>query len=116
MRMSDAVVFRLQLLRNQQIIFGLEEVCATVNRQLKIVPVSNGIFRACFDAVTAEDAASIIDVVDRRITFIHTDALFGWSRVVGGNYVNALGRTRSRAEVTGHTLLAPEFVNMQKVL
>ena len=39
-----------------------------------------------------------------------------WTRIVRSNDVNALGRTRSRAEITGHTLLAPEFVNVQKVL
>jgi len=115
-RMRDAVVFRLQLFRDQQIIFGLEEICATVNRQFKIVAVSNGILRAGLDAITAEDAASIIDVINRRITFIDTSALRRWPWIVSSDDVNALRRTRRGAEITRNTLLAPELVDVQKVL
>src|SRR5215212_8393850 len=115
-RQSDPVVFRLKLFRNQQIIFGLEEICAAVNRQLKIVTVSDGVLRAGLDTITAEDAAPVIDVVNGRIAFVHTYALFGRPRIVGGNDVNTFRRTRGGAEVTGNALFAPELVDVQEVL
>src|SRR5688572_33490020 len=116
MRQSDPVVLRLQLFGNQQIIFGLEEVGATVNRQFKVVAVSDGILRTGLDTIPAEDAASIINVVDGRIPFIDTGALFGRSGIIRGHDVNALRRTRGRAQVTGYALLTPELVDVQKVL
>ena len=90
MRERDAVILRLQLLGDQQIIFGLEEIRATVNRELKIVTVRDRVFRTRFDAETAENAAPVIDVVNRRVAFVDSDSLFRRTRVVGGNDVNAL--------------------------
>ena len=78
--------------------------------------MSDGVLGTGLDAETAEDAAAIIDVVNGCVTFIDTDALFGWSRIVGGNDVDAFRRTGGRAEITGHTLLASELVNVQQVL
>src|SRR5215213_5739851 len=116
MRQRDSIVFRLKLFGNQQIIFGLEEICTTVNREFKIVTVSNGVLRTGLDTITTEDAASIIDVVNRRVAFVDADSLLGRPRVVCGNDVDTFGRTRSRAEITGYTLLSTQLVDVQKVL
>src|SRR5215213_7376409 len=112
MRKRDSIVLRLKLFGNQQIIFGLEEIGATVNRQFKIVTVSDGVLRTGLDTITAEDATSIVDVVNGRVTFVDTGAFFGWTRIVGGDDVNTFRRTRSSAEITGDALLAPELVDV----
>src|SRR6185437_14282157 len=105
-----------KLLRDQQIVFRLEEIRATVNRQLEVVAVSDRILRTSFDAETAEDATTVMEVVDRRVTLIDTDALLGRSWIVGGNDVDTVRRARCGAEITRDTLLAPELVDVQQVL
>src|SRR5688500_3359764 len=114
MRERNAVVLRLQLLRDQQIVFSLEEIRATVNGKFKVVAVRDRVLRTRLDAITAKDATAVIDVVDLRVTFIDADTLFGRTRIVSRNDVNALGRTRGRAEITSDTLFAAEFVNVQQ--
>src|SRR5215213_2424370 len=116
MRKRDSIVLRLKLFGNQQIIFGLEEIGATVNRQFKIVTVSDGVLRTSLDTITAEDAASVVDVVNGGVAFVDPDAFFGRARIVGGNDVNTLRRTCSSAEIAGNALLAPELVDVQEVL
>ena len=112
MRECDAVVLRLQLLGDQQIIFGLEEVRATVNRELKIVTVRDRILGTRLHAVTAENATPVIDVVNGSVTFVDPDSLFRRTRVVGRDDVNALRGTRGSAKITGDALLASEFVDV----
>src|SRR5438105_1600395 len=106
---GDAIILRLYLFRDQQIIFSLQEIGPVVNRQLKIVAVSDGVFRTSLDAVAAKDAASIVDVVNLRIALIDADPLFGGTRIVGSFDVNAFRRTSSRAEKTSDTLLAAQL-------
>src|SRR6185503_18115239 len=89
---------------------------AAVNRQFKIVAVSDGILRTSLDTKPAEDATTVIDVVNRRVTFVDADALCGRTRIVGGDDVNTFRRTCSRAEITGHTFLSAKFVDVQKML
>src|SRR5215213_1465737 len=112
MRLSHSIVFRLELFRDQQIVFGLKEICATVNRQLEVVAVSDRVLRARFDTVTAEDATPVVDVVDGSVTLVDTGALLGRSRVVRGNDVDTLRRTRRGTQITGDTLLASELVDV----
>src|SRR5687767_11492279 len=111
MRERNAVILRLQLLRDQQIVFGLEEIRATVNGEFKVVAVGDRVLRTRLDAITAKDATAVIDVVNLGVTFIDADSLFGRTRIVGRNDVNALGRTRGGAEITGDALFPAEFVN-----
>src|ERR1043166_6129088 len=107
MRQGDAIVLRLQLLRNQQVVFGLEEVGTTVNRELEVVTVGDRVFRTCLDAEAEGDAAAVVDVVNGSVTFVGSDAL-GWrTRIVGGDDVNTLGRTCCGAEITRDALFGP---------
>src|SRR5215217_3270487 len=78
--------------------------------------MSDRILWTRFHAIPAEDATPIINVVDLGVTFIDTHALLGRSRIVGGDDVNALGRTRRRAQITGHALLSSKLVYVQQVL
>src|SRR4051794_2877766 len=116
MRLGHSVVPRLQLFRDQQIVFGLEEISATVNRQLEVVTVSDCVFRASLNTETAEDATTVIDVVNGSVTLVDSGALLGRTGIVRGDDVDTLRRARRRAEITRDTLLAPEFVDVQKML
>jgi len=51
--------------------------------------VRDGVFRAGLDTVTAENAAPVVNVVNGSVTLVDTDALFGWTRIVGGDDVDA---------------------------
>ena len=116
MRERNAVVLRLQLLGDQQIVFRLEEICTIVNGEFKVVAMRDCILRTGFHAVAAKDTTTIIDVVNLGVTFINADALFGRTRIVGSHDVNTLGRTRSSAEITRNAFFPPELVNVQQVL
>src|SRR5205085_6951229 len=113
---GDAVVGRLLLFGDEQVVFGREEVGAVVDRQLEVVAVRDGVLRAGLDAEAAEDAATVVNVVNARIALVHADALCGRARVVSRDDVDAVRRARRRAEVTGDALLTPQLVNVQEVL
>src|ERR1044072_5785512 len=113
---GDAVVVRLLLLRDEQVVLGLEQVRARVDRELEVEAVRDCVLRARFDAEAAEDAAAVVYVVDRGVALVHADSLHGRARVVCGNDVYAVRRARGRAEVARDALLAAEFVHVQKVL
>src|SRR4026209_319728 len=76
----------------------------------------DGVFRTSLDAIAAEDATTVVDVVNLRVTLIHSSALFGWSRVIFGNDIDALRRARSGAEKTGHTFFTSQLINVKQVL
>jgi hypothetical protein len=62
---GDAVIFRLLLFGNQQIVFCFQKIGAVVYGKLEIVAVRDGVFRTGFDAEAAENAASVINVITR---------------------------------------------------
>src|SRR5450755_4118713 len=77
------------------------------------VAMGNGVGGTRFDAVAAEDAAVVVDVIDLGITLAAADALpVG---VLGGFYVDAVGRAGRRAKKTGHALLHAVCVALQNV-
>ena len=59
------------------------------------------------DAVAAEDATAVIDVVDLGISFIYPDAFFRRTRIVLGNDINAIRWARGSAQETGDALFLP---------
>ena len=70
--------------------------------------------RASLHAVAAEDTPVVVDVVDLGVALGRADArLLG---VVRRLYIDAVGRTRRRAQKAGHTLLQPSLVALQLVL
>src|SRR2546426_7175660 len=74
------------------------------------------IFRACFDAVTAEDATPVIDVVNLGEAFIDAGT-FGWrARVIFRDDINALGWASGSAKKTSNTFLLAILVDMQQML
>src|SRR3712207_265478 len=106
---GDAVVGRLLLLGDEEVVLGLEEVGARVDRQLEVEAVGDGVLRARLDAEAAEDAAAVVDVVDLGVALVHAGALLGRARVVVRDDVDAVGRAGGGAEVAGDALLAPQL-------
>src|SRR5579872_6734441 len=75
--------------------------------------MGDGIGRAGFDAISAEDAAVVVDVVDLGIALGATDTvLLG---VLCGLDVNAVGRARRRTQEAGYALLHAALVALQNV-
>src|ERR1051325_6348863 len=105
MRGGDAVVLRLYLFGNQQIVFGLEEVCATVDGELEIVAVRDRVLRAGLDAVAAEDAPAVVYVVDLCEALINACSLSGRARIITGDDIDAVRWTGRSAQETGHAFL-----------
>src|SRR3954464_12978619 len=73
----------------------------------------DGIRGAGFDAVSAEDAAVVIDVIDLGVPLGPGDAVL--FRVLRRFDVDAVRRTRRRAQETGNTLFQTALVALQHV-
>ena len=73
--------------------------------------VRDGIRGAGFDAVTAKNAAVVIDVVDLGIALGAGNSLFGG--VFGGLNVDAIRWARSGAQETGYAFFQAVFIPLQ---
>ena len=89
-------------------LLAVNQVAGIERRQLKSVPVSDRVGRTSFDAVSAKDAAVVIDVVNLGVALCAANAIS--SGVFGGLDVNAIGWARSRAQKAGYTFLQAVFV------
>jgi hypothetical protein len=96
---------------NQQGFFAIDQIAGIERGQLKAVAVRDGVRGAGFNAVTAEDAAVIVNVIDLGVAFRAADALL--FRIVCGFNVNAIGRARGRAKKTGNALFQTVFIALQ---
>src|SRR5207253_1074963 len=106
----------LHLFGNQQIVFGLKQVGAVVDRQLKIIAVSDCILRTSLDAVSTKNATAIIDVVNLCVAFVDADALLGGAWIIRCFDVNTFGWASGGAEKTGNTFFAAQLVHMEQML
>src|SRR5215210_9553359 len=114
MRGGDAVVSRLYLFGDEQIVLGLQEVCAAVDRELEIVAVCDRVLRAGLDAVAAENTTTVVNIVDLCEALIDARS-FGWrARIVFGDDVDAVRRTGGGAQETGHAFLFAALVHVQQ--
>src|SRR5579872_1443729 len=73
--------------------------------------VGNCIGRTSLNAVSAEDTAVVIDVVNRCITLGAADAVLG--RVLGSFDVDAVGGAGCSTQETGNTLFQAIFVALK---
>src|SRR6476660_8354421 len=110
-RRSHAIIARLHLPGDQQVVFSLQEVRPVINRKLKIVAVGDCVFGTRFDAVATENAATVVDVVNLGIALINADSLFREAGIIFGDDVNAIGRTSGSTKKTGHAFLAALLIN-----
>src|SRR3984893_12397334 len=73
----------------------------------------DGIGWACLNAIAAEDATRIVDVVNARVALPRGNALC--VGVFRGLDIDAPCRTGCRAQEAAHALFQPVFVSMQNV-
>jgi hypothetical protein len=93
---------------SEKLFFAVNEVCSIESGQFEAMSVCDGVRWTCLHTIATEDAAVIVDVIDRRITLSATNTVL--SRVLGSLDVNAIRRTRSSTEKAGNALLQPIFV------
>jgi hypothetical protein len=97
----------------QQSFFAINQVAGIERCQFETMAVGDGVCGASLDAISAEDAAVVVDVIDLGVAFGATDAVL--FRVFGRLNVNAVRGARSRTQETGHALLQAVFVTLQLV-
>src|SRR5262245_36535003 len=88
--------------RGQQLLFAIDEIGGIEGCEFEAVPVGDGVGWTSLHAVSAEDAAVVVDVVNRRVTLGAADAIL--VSVLGSFDVNAIGRAGSSAEKAGDAL------------
>src|ERR1035437_7312799 len=87
--------------RHQEVLFVPDEVGFLVHRQFVVLAHEDRADRTGLFAVAAEDAARLVNLVDRPGAATRLDRA-----VVPGRFeVTGVGRARDRAEPAGHTLL-----------
>src|SRR5829696_5109640 len=85
-----------------------DQVGPVVVGQLVVVAHRYRVERARRLAIAAEDAAREVDLVDRGVALARADAVVG--RVLGGDYADAVGRARRRAQRAADALLEPRVL------
>ncbi len=98
---------------HEHVLFAHDEVRRVQAGQLKAVSVGDGIGGAGFDAVSAEDAAVVVNVVDLRVTLGAGDAVLG--RVLGGFNIDAVRGAGRGAEKAGDALFQAIFIALKHV-
>ena len=99
---------------NEEIFFAHDKGRGIEAGEFEAVAMRDGVGGTGFDAVAAEDAPVVVDVVDLGVALGGGDAnFFG---VLRGFDVNAIRRAGGGAEEAGHTLLKAVLVALQLVL
>src|ERR1700728_832687 len=84
----------------EHVLFAVDQRGNVIAGDLKTVAVRDGVGGTRFDAIAAEDAARIVDVVNLRVALAPADAQrFG---VFRGFDVDAIGWAGRGAQKTGH--------------
>ena len=91
--------------------FAVDELVDVEGGEFEAVAVGDGVGGASFDAVAAEDAARIIDIVDLGVTLARGDA--GGRGVFSGFDVDAIRGTCGGAKKTAYALFEPVFVAVE---
>src|SRR5271157_2876847 len=99
--------------RHQHVFLAHDQIGGVQRGQLKAVAVGNGVGGAGFNAVAAEDAAVVIDVVDLGVALGRRDAK--GLCVLGGLYIDAIGGAGGGAEEAGHAFFQAVLVALQNV-
>jgi hypothetical protein len=97
--------------RHQHVFLAHDQIGSVQRGQLETVTVGDGVGGAGFNAVAAEDAAVVIDVIDLGVALGRGDAK--GLGVLGGLYINAVGGAGGGAEEAGHAFFQSVFVALQ---
>jgi hypothetical protein len=94
----------------QELFLTIDEGIDVVGSKFDAVAVSDRVGGTGFYAVTAENAARIIDVVDLRIAFARGNAIGGG--IFSGFDVDTVRRTGCGAQKTTYALFVAVFVTL----
>ena len=97
----------------EKLFFAIEQGIDVIRSELETVAVGNRIRRASLDAVSAENAARIINVVNAGVAFPRGNS--AGIGIFGGFNVDAIRRASRGAEKASNALLEPRFVAVQHV-
>src|SRR5262245_58691903 len=75
--------------------------------------VSDGIRRASLNAISAENAAVVINVIDLRVTLGTADAIL--SCILGGFDIDAIRRAIRRTQEAGNAFLKPVLIALAHI-
>src|SRR5206468_4334677 len=92
----------------EQLLFAVDQVAGVERGQLETMAVRDGVGGAGLDAIAAEDATVVIDVVDLGVTLGAADAMR--FRVLRRLDVNAIRRACRSAQEAGNTFLQPVLI------
>ena len=97
----------------KKLFFAVNKRVDVVGREFEAMTVRDGIGRARFHAITAEDAARVIDVVHAGIALARGNAVC--VDVFRGFDVNAICRASRRTQEAANTLFKTTFIAVQDV-
>src|SRR5215475_3493295 len=97
----------------EHLLFAVDQGVDIVRCEFEPVPVRDRVRWASFHAITAENAARIINVVYRRVPLSCGDAVR--VRILGSFNINAIRRAGGSAQETSNALFQAIFIAMQHV-
>jgi hypothetical protein len=97
----------------EELFFAVNEGVDVVGGKLDVVTVGNGIGRASVNAVAAEDAAGIVNIIDAGVALPRGDAI-GFV-VFSGFDINTIRGARSCAKKATNAFLEAVFVALEYV-
>src|SRR5277367_3804849 len=97
----------------QHLVFAVDQVAGIKARQFKAVAVGDRIRGTGFDAVSAEDASVVVDVVNLGVALGSAHPMLG--RVLRCLDINAVRGAGGRAEEAGYALFQSILIALQHV-
>src|SRR5215470_10788476 len=79
---------QMRRLRRQQLLLAIDQIGGVERSYLEAMTVSDGIRRACLDAISAENAAIVVNVVNLGVALGAADAVL--SRVLSRLDINTI--------------------------
>src|SRR3954471_9346078 len=95
----------------QQLLFPINQICSVKSCQFKSMSVRNRIGRACLNAVSAKNAAIVVNVVNLGVTLGAAHPFLG--RVLCCLDIDAIGRAVRCTKKTGDALLQAILIALQ---
>ncbi len=97
----------------QHLFLAVDQVAGVKARDFEAVPVGDRIRRTRLDAVSAEDASIVVDVINLGVALCSADPMLG--RILRRLNVNAVRGTGCGAQKTGDTLFQSVLIALQDV-